>query len=193
MRSSCRRSTPLYNRLVLLARNVYAVCMKKIRTRLTLPRLFLHALLALSLVLLAACGKSHTKTPYSCLTPRAGAAIASAARSQLGKPYVRGGISPQYGFDCSGLVYWAYASNGVNVPRMTSEQAKAGHPIERSALLPGDIVVFKTSWTGYHTGIYLGEGRFVHSPKPKTRVRIDSLQKEYWKDHYVTGRRVVLP
>ena len=167
--------------------------MKKSRTHLALPRFFLHALLALSLMFLAACGKSHTSPHYVCHTPGAGAAIAAAARSQLGKPYVRGGVSPRSGFDCSGLVYWACAQNGVNVPRMTRDQAKAGQSIERSALRPGDIVVFKTSWTGYHTGIYLGQGRFVHSPKPRTRVRIDSLQQEYWKDHYVTGRRVAHP
>ena len=167
--------------------------MKKSRTHLTLSRLFLHPLLALSLLFLAACGKSHTSSYYACHTPGAGAAIASSAHSQLGKPYVRGGISPQQGFDCSGLVYWACARNGVSVPRMTSDQAKAGQRIDRSALRPGDIVVFKTSWTGYHTGIYLGQGRFVHSPKPKTRVRIDSLQQEYWKEHYVTGRRVAHP
>ena len=167
--------------------------MKKSRTHLTLPHFFLHALIGLSLMFLTACGKSHTSSHYDCHAPGAGAAIAASARSQLGKPYVRGGISPQYGFDCSGLVYWACAQNGVNVPRMTRDQAKAGQSIERSALRPGDIVVFKTSWTGYHTGIYLGQGRFVHSPKPRTRVRIDSMQQEYWKDHYVTGRRVAHP
>ena len=167
--------------------------MKHSRTHLTLPRLVLLAILCLSLMLLAACGKGHTSSHYAYHVPGSGAAIAAAARSQIGRPYVRGGISPQSGFDCSGLVYWACAQSGVAGPRMTREQAKAGQCVERSALLPGDIVVFKTSWTGYHTGIYLGQGRFVHSPKPKTKVRIDSLKKEYWKDHYVTGRRVAHP
>ena len=175
-----------YNSLFLSGRNVYTSLMKK-------QRLLLHIFLCLALVLLTACGKSHTSSHYACHTPGAGDAIAATARSQLGKPYAKGGISPRSGFDCSGLVYWACAQNGVSVPRMTREQAKAGQCVKRSALRPGDIVVFKTSWTGYHTGIYLGHGRFVHSPKPKTRVRIDSLQKEYWREHYVTGRRVVLP
>ena len=175
-------------------RNGYVPFMKRQRHPSPLLRPILHLFLCLPLVmLLSACGKSHTSSHYAYPTSNAGTAIAASARSQLGKPYLKGGISPRNGFDCSGLVYWACAQNGVSVPRTAHEQMKIGQKVKSSALRPGDIVVFKTSWTGYHTGIYLGQGRFVHSPRPNTRVRIDSLLKEYWKEHYVTGRRVVLP
>ena len=147
-------------------------------------------LLGMLLILLTACGRSLPPCPADHAR---GAAIASAARSQVGKPYRYGGTSPAKGFDCSGLVYWACSQNGIRVPRVSKEQASTGKKISLSSLRPGDIVVFKTSWRGYHTGIYLGQNRFIHSPKPRTRVRIDSLTQEYWKEHFVSGRRVAAP
>ncbi len=150
--------------------------------------LFRLLLTAFCAVLLFGCGKD-TESSYPYADSR-GEAIAASARSQIGRPYCRGGISPQSGFDCSGLVYWACARNGISVPRVSDDQANAGRKIDRSDLRPGDIVVFKVSWFDYHTGIYVGGGRFVHSPKPRTRVRLDSLDHVYWKKHYVTGRRV---
>ena len=150
--------------------------------------LFRLLLTAFCAVLLFGCGKD-TESSYPYADSR-GEAIAASARSQIGRPYCRGGISPQSGFDCSGLVYWACAQNGVSVPRMTREQAKAGQSVKRSALRPGDIVVFKTSWTGYHTGIYIGQDKFIHSPRPRAKVRIESLSIDYWKKYFVTARRV---
>ena len=151
------------------------------------------ALLAVfTLALLVGCGKNAClQTPQTFSA--AGNAIASAAQSQLGKSYRKGGISPESGFDCSGLVYWSCAQSGIAVPRLSRDQAHSGHEIHKSALRPGDIVVFKVSWFSYHTGIYIGGGRFVHSPKPRSRVQIESLNHIYWKKHFVTGRRVTLP
>ena len=62
-----------------------------------------------------------------------------AAYSQIGTKYKSGGASPSQGFDCSGLVYWAYLSNGVKVPRMTSQQARAGYAVSKSEAAPGDM------------------------------------------------------
>ncbi len=152
---------------------------------------FLSALmLCLALPILAGCGKQASSSVHT-VSPAVSAAIAASAKSQIGKPYCRGGISPSSGFDCSGLVYWACRQNSVNVPRVSKEQAQTGQKVTRGELRPGDIVVFKTSWAGYHTGIYLGQNRFIHSPKPRSRVRIDSLEHEYWSKHFVTARRVV--
>lgn len=159
-----------------------------------LPRSTLFLLLAILMTsLLYGCGKQTADPRILRQSAVKGAKIAASAKSQIGRPYCSGGISPQQGFDCSGLVYWACARNGVSVPRVSDDQAQAGQEVSIKELLPGDIVVFKVSWFSYHTGIYIGHGRFVHSPKPRTRVRIDSLNHVYWKEHYETGRRVTVP
>lgn len=156
-----------------------------------LARHFAILALCLSIMLLSACGKSHTSTHYAYPIAGRGDAIAATAKTQIGKSYRKGGTSPRSGFDCSGLVLWAYAQHGVSVPRTSRDQASVGVKVSRSALRPGDIVVFKTSWVGYHTGIYVGQRRFVHSPKPRTTVRFDSLDNVYWKEHFVSGRRIL--
>lgn len=155
-------------------------------------RLFLPLLLWLLLTLAAGCGKS-TPPAYHYADLARGKAIAATAQSQTGKPYRYGGASPAQGFDCSGLVYWACARHGIAVPRESKAQARAGREVRPPHLLPGDIVIFKTSWTGYHSGIYLGQGKFVHSPRPRTKVRVESLSSGYWQKKFVSARRVALP
>lgn len=149
-------------------------------------------ILGTSLLLLAACGKQTYRPTYGPQSgiSASGAAIAATAKSQLGRPYVSGGSSPSRGFDCSGLVYWACARNGIDVPRISRDQASVGQRIPRSSLRPGDIVVFRIPRSGYHTGIYVGQNSFIHSPKPRARVRIESLSVKYWDRYYVTARRV---
>ncbi|MDO5483838.1 MAG: C40 family peptidase [Desulfovibrionaceae bacterium] len=111
----------------------------------------------------------------------------------MGKKYRMGGASPSKGFDCSGLVYWAYRKNGLSVPRVTTDQARAGKAVSRSQLKPGDIVVFRTGQSprGLHTGIYAGGGSFIHSPRAGERVRMESMDINYWKKRLVTARRIV--
>ena len=149
--------------------------------------------LCLAMAMLTGCGKQHVPpTPYQSGQIKAGTgeAIAATAKTQLGRPYVYGGNSPSKGFDCSGLVYWACANNGITVPRISSEQARVGDRVNRNDLRPGDIVVFKIPRSGYHTGIYIGQDKFIHSPKPRTKVRIESLSVSYWKKNFLTARRV---
>ena len=115
------------------------------------------------------------------------------ARSQIGAHYRLGGTTPK-GFDCSGLIWWAYRQHGINVPRVTDAQAKAGYGVGRGiAMRPGDILVFDTNRgrTGLHTALYTGNGRFVHSPTSGKRVREDSLAQEYWKKRLIRIRRIV--
>ncbi|MGE4292903.1 MAG: C40 family peptidase [Desulfovibrio sp.] len=125
----------------------------------------------------------------------AGYSVADTARSAIGRPYRWGGDSPGEGFDCSGLVYWAFARHGVRVPRPSWEQIHAGVPVGRGApLVPGDLLFFKTvRGSSFHVGIYAGGGVFVHSPKSGQRVRESSLAEEYWRSHYVGARRISAP
>lgn len=95
---------------------------------------------------------------------RAAAAVA-AARAALGKPYVWGANGPS-GFDCSGLMQWAYARAGVHLPRTSQEQRYAGRQVPLSQARPGDLVVYRSDAS--HVGMYVGNGRVIHAP---TRVR----------------------
>ena len=112
------------------------------------------------------------------------------ARSAIGTPYVPGGMSPG-GFDCSGFVCWAYKSVGVNLPRTAREQSVVGKRINNvDDMQVGDIVAFRHPRRGYHTGIYVGDGKFIHSPHRRTTVRVNSLDDPYFKGTFLGARRV---
>ena len=83
------------------------------------------------------------------------------AKAALGTPYVTGGTGMD-GFDCSGFVQWAYRDVGISLPRTAREQSAAGRPVRSGSLMEGDIVAFSHPKRGYHTGIYIGEGKFIH-------------------------------
>ncbi|MEU7060518.1 NlpC/P60 family protein [Streptomyces sp. NPDC046197] len=102
---------------------------------------------------------------------RAAAAVA-AARSALGRPYVWGASGPA-GFDCSGLMQWAYAQAGVHLPRTSQEQRYAGRRIPLSQARPGDLVVYRSD--AGHVGMYMGNGRVIHAPYPGAPVRYDRV------------------
>lgn len=123
-----------------------------------------------------------------------GRQLTELASTQLGVPYRLGGDSPEEGFDCSGLVSWAYENSGYAIPRTTVGQEKAGIPISKDAMLPGDIIVFtgvRTAPNRRHSGIYLGDGRFIHSPNSRSHVRIDRLDTGYWSRLSYSVRRVL--
>ena len=119
--------------------------------------------------------------------------VADAAREHIGVRYRSGGASPSAGFDCSGFVYWVFSKQGVTVPRDSVRQSRAGQEVAKADLLPGDILIFRIANTpnGRHSAIYLGDGRFIHSPSAGSRVRIENLEADYWKRHYMTARRVL--
>ncbi|WP_295640138.1 C40 family peptidase [uncultured Mailhella sp.] len=119
--------------------------------------------------------------------------VADAAREHIGVRYRSGGASPSSGFDCSGFVYWVFSKQGVTVPRDSVRQSRAGQEVAKADLLPGDILIFRIANTpnGRHSAIYLGDGRFIHSPSAGSRVRIENLEADYWKRHYMTARRVL--
>ena len=115
------------------------------------------------------------------------------ALAYLGAPYHEGGVSPKTGFDCSGLVTYAYHQGvGLTLPHNTLSLSRIGEPVERGLLKPGDLVFYNTQHREYsHVGIYLGEGRFIHAPSSGGEVRVDNLRASYWTRRYSGARRIV--
>jgi hypothetical protein len=123
--------------------------------------------------------------------PQARQALAL-VNGQLGRPYLWGGTTPKNGFDCSGLVQWAYKKVGIELPRVTQDQVNApgGRHIGRKDLLPGDLVFFRDK-TGdvHHVGISMGGDRFIHAPHTGGVVHESSLDEPYYRDEFIGGRR----
>lgn len=139
-------------------------------------------------------------TPASAGAGRAGevrAGVVNLALEAMGTPYRWGG-SDANGFDCSGLIQFAYAEQGIPLPRRSVDQASAGVELAREvdALLPGDILTFATTGGGTvsHVGLYLGESRFIHSATGGVQVSVLSSSDPYgrwWWERWVGARRVV--
>jgi cell wall-associated NlpC family hydrolase len=110
----------------------------------------------------------------------------------LGVPYKRGGNSVETGFDCSGFVKAMYEQTvGLILPRKAEQQAAATQRIDQADLMPGDLVFFNTMRRTFsHVGIYIGEGKFIHSPKPGAEVRVESMGLAYWARRFDGARRV---
>jgi cell wall-associated NlpC family hydrolase len=115
--------------------------------------------------------------------------LISLAKEYLGVKYQWGGETPQ-GWDCSGFVQWLYGQQGVQVPRTSQEQWRAGTPIDRSQLQPGDVVFFHLEPTGpTHEGLYLGGGKFAHAPHTGDVTKISSLNSRYYRQAFAGARR----
>jgi peptidoglycan DL-endopeptidase CwlO len=106
----------------------------------------------------------------------------------VGVPYRWGGISPGGGFDCSGLVYWAYGRLGVDVPHSSYALYALGRRVARSRMKPGDLLFF---YGLGHVGIYIGHGRMVHAPHTGTRVQVVSLVRTTYGRSLIGVRRIV--
>jgi cell wall-associated NlpC family hydrolase len=115
------------------------------------------------------------------------------AMNFIGVPYRRGGNTADSGFDCSGFTRQVFESSlGMILPRRADEQAKAPGlvPIEREGLQPGDLVFFNTlKRTFSHVGIYIGDGKFIHSPRPGGEVRVEDMRFLYWAKRFTGARR----
>ena len=115
------------------------------------------------------------------------------AMNFLGVPYRRGGNSAEQGFDCSGFTRHVFeASLGLVLPRRADEQARASGlmKVKREELKPGDLVFFNTLKRSFsHVGIYIGEGKFIHSPRTGGEVRVEDMRYAYWSKSFTGARR----
>lgn len=140
-------------------------------------------------------GSSHVPAVYQSRSlPSAGPSEALfQALAALGVDYRRGGSSRSNGFDCSGLVAYVYReAYGIELPRHTLAQSRLGAPVENTKLQAGDLVFYNTERRPFsHVGIYLGDNRFIHAPKPGTPVRIENMHTLYWKTRFDGARRIV--
>jgi cell wall-associated NlpC family hydrolase len=130
-------------------------------------------------------GAAHVKTRASELVMN--------AMGFLGVPYRRGGSSADTGFDCSGFVKAMYQQTvGLILPRRANEQAAATQKIDKQELQPGDLVFFNTLKHAFsHVGIYVGDNKFIHSPKPGAQVRVEDMGIPYWSSRFDGARRVL--
>ncbi len=123
--------------------------------------------------------------------------VVQTARDVLGSPYQWGGTA-ENGFDCSGLIQYSYARQGIRLPRTSRDQAVMGTavPAMIDSLLPGDILAFAARAGGNvtHVGLYVGEGKFIHSSSTGVKLsRLDASDSEgaYWVPKWVAARRLL--
>jgi cell wall-associated NlpC family hydrolase len=117
--------------------------------------------------------------------------IVRSALSYRGAPYRRGAMGRSGAFDCSGFTKYLFDHEGANLPRTAADQYRRGLPVGREEMKPGDLVFFKNTYKAgiSHVGIYLGDGQFIHAASTRTGVRVDSLDKPYYVNHYAGARR----
>lgn len=125
------------------------------------------------------------------------AGVVEIALDAIGTPYRWGGTA-ENGFDCSGLIQYAYAQYGVRLPRTSRDQATRGDAVPRdlAALAPGDILVFSATPGGSvsHVGLYTGEGLFIHSSSNGVKLsalRSDDPDGRYWVPRWIGARRLL--
>jgi cell wall-associated NlpC family hydrolase len=119
-------------------------------------------------------------------------ALLAAAMSLRDIRYVRGGHTPSTGFDCSGFVRYVFAhAIGLQLPSTSATQFREGVKVQRADIKPGDLVFFHTSGKRRisHVGIYISNGRFIHSPASGKSVEISSLDDSYWAHRFAGAKR----
>ncbi len=110
----------------------------------------------------------------------------------IGVKYRWGGMSVEKGMDCSGFVKTVYALCGINLPRTSAEQYRHGQPVKSGELAVGDMVFFGTNKRVNHVGIYLGDGKIIHAPRSREKIRISSMEEGSLRRKFLGARRLLL-
>ena len=125
-------------------------------------------------------------TCFACADP-----LLATAYSLLGVRYRFGGSSPEYGFDCSGFTMYTYKTSlNVPLPSSAPAQFRMGVPVGKDELVPGDLVFFRPRRFGWHVGMYVGDGSFIHAPNRRRTVSVTPLNDPYWRNAYIGARRI---
>jgi cell wall-associated NlpC family hydrolase len=121
--------------------------------------------------------------------------IVSMGLRYLGAPYKFGAASGiTSAFDCSSLMQYLYKKQGISLPRTSKAQSKVGSFVSRSNLKKGDLLFFSTPGSKgkvAHVGVYMGNGKFLHTYKKGIGVTTSKLSSSWWSSHYITARRVL--
>jgi cell wall-associated NlpC family hydrolase len=157
----------------------------------------------------AATASANTSTNPTAATPKAepnalvrqvrdkASDLVISAMNFLGVRYQRGGMSAEQGFDCSGFTRYVFEhSLGRVLPRRADQQAKEAGlvDVKKEELRPGDLVFFNTMRRAFsHVGIYVGDGKFIHSPRAGGEVRIEDMGQSYWVKRFNGARRADIP
>jgi cell wall-associated NlpC family hydrolase len=147
---------------------------------------------AIIIGLLSGCASDPEVIPISYPQPvTAAPPVVTYALSLQGAPYHYGSDNPQDGFDCSGFIHHVYQHQGVNLPRTVQDMADNLTPIEKNAVLSGDLVFFNTNGETFsHVGLYINNDNFIHAPSERTgKVLVSSLKNDYWHQRYTGVRR----
>lgn len=133
-------------------------------------------------LLLIGCASAPPRTVGHEPVAVLGQGIARSALEQVGHAYRYGAAGPE-AFDCSGLVHYTHALNGLRVPRTTGEQFASAIPVDETAVRPGDLLFFRFEQGPKvtHVGIYVGEGRFVHAPQSGRSVEVRRLDDSWYR------------
>ncbi|TMG79333.1 MAG: NlpC/P60 family protein [Betaproteobacteria bacterium] len=145
-----------------------------------------------SILVLSGCGFAPARDPSSA--PARSPEMVFQALAAAGVPYRRGGESPETGFDCSGLVAHVYREAfGIQLPHNARAQSRVGRRVSLDQLEAGDLVFYNTERRPYsHVGIYLGDDRFIHAPRPGAAVRVENMRTDYWVRRFDGARRISL-
>ncbi|MFJ7825240.1 C40 family peptidase [Psychrobacillus sp. NPDC096623] len=144
------------------------------------------AIILLSVLLVTAPFAGNTEAASSVNSSE----LVATAKDLIGIKY-RGGGTSKAGFDCSGFVSYVYKDLGVGLPRTSSGMYSSGSKVNKSDLTSGDLVFFNTSGKGVsHVGIYIGDGKFIHSSSSKGVSIAKVNDPYYWGKRYVGAKRV---
>jgi murein DD-endopeptidase len=149
--------------------------------------------LLVSLIVLPGCGAGPSRpvaerAAIAEIPGTTGLTAAEVALEQVGVPYRYGG-SDRDGFDCSGLVFYAYSRAGKTLPRTTGELWRRSIPVPDRELRTGDLLFFNIEGKMSHVGMYLGDGSFVHAPSTGKRVSVASLESAFYRQAFIRGGR----
>jgi len=138
-----------------------------------------------------ASSRTQSRTAAAADAPASskGQAIVNEAKKYLGIKYVYGGSTPK-GFDCSGLVKYVLAKNGISVSRTSAAQSKQGVTVSKNNLRPGDLLFFAKNGRVHHVGIYAGNGQMIHAPHTGAKIRYDSINTPFRQKEFYCAKRM---